>query len=138
MHELCDEQPPSTLARACRMNELPRLLRLDRVVPVVAGVQQVHPLRQHQDVVVADIGRPGLEQAHRDVRVLRQPRGQRAARGAAAGDHIVECAGVRAIHACSSALASAMVVAACDSSVPMWWRPLTKYHSRPDPRITPM
>ena len=24
MHELCDEQPPSTLARACRMNELPR------------------------------------------------------------------------------------------------------------------
>ena len=23
MHELCDEQPPSTFARACRMNELP-------------------------------------------------------------------------------------------------------------------
>ena len=80
--------------RPIRMVPL-ELLRLDRVVPVVAGVQQVHPLRQHQDVVVADIGRPRLEQAHRDVGILRQPRGQRAAGGAAAGDHIVECAGVR-------------------------------------------
>ena len=63
MHELCDEHPPSTLARAWRRNELPLLLGLDQVVPVVARVQQVHPVLEAQDRVVVDVRRAGLEQA---------------------------------------------------------------------------
>src|SRR5258705_1458350 len=109
----------------------PALMRFDGVVPVVAGSEQMHPLRQHQDVVVADVRRPGLDKAHRHVRILGQPGCQCAAGGAAAGYHIIECGANH--HACSTA--SDSVVAAWDSRQPIWWRPLTKYHSRPEPRI---
>ncbi len=68
------------------------LLRFDRVVPVVAGVEQVHPVRQHQDGVVADVGRARLDQADGHVGILGQPRGEHAPGGAATGDDVVEVA----------------------------------------------
>ena len=90
MQELCDEQPPSTLARACRMKLLPLVLRLDRVVPVVAGLEQAHPGFELEDVVVADVGRPGLQHAHARLGVLGEARRDHAARSAAADDDVVE------------------------------------------------
>ena len=70
------------------------LLRLDRIVPVVAGVEQVHPVLEAQDRAVVDVGGSRLQQAHGDVRVFGQPGGDDASCRAAAGDHIVELARV--------------------------------------------
>ena len=69
-------------------------LRLHRIVPVVTRVEQMHPFGQHQDVVVADVGRTRFQKADSDVRILRKPRGQCASRRTATGDHIIECAGI--------------------------------------------
>ena len=69
-------------------------LRLDRVIPVVARVEQVHPVLEAQDPRVVDVRRARLQKAYGDVRILGQPGRDHTARGSAAGDHIVELAGV--------------------------------------------
>lgn len=69
------------------------LLWLDQIVPVVAGIQQLHPVFEDQDVVVTDIGRTGFEQAHRDIRILRQPGRQDTPGRAAPYDDVIEFTG---------------------------------------------
>ena len=64
------------------------LLRLDRVVPVIPGLQERGPRLQVQDSGVADVGGAGLQQADRDGGVLAQARGDRRS-GAATADHDV-------------------------------------------------
>ena len=82
--------PAEHLGASVAQEAVALLLGLDQVVPVVAGVQQVHPVLEAQDRGVVDVGRAGLEQADRHVGVLGQPRRDHAAGGPAAGDDVVE------------------------------------------------
>ena len=66
------------------------LLRLDRVVPVVAGAEQAIQSESRRIAGLSTSDGPGLQQAHRHVRVLGQSRGQHAARGSAADDDVIE------------------------------------------------
>src|SRR5579863_7478667 len=70
------------------------LLRLDQVIPVIARVEQEHPVLEAQDRRVVHIGRPGLDQADRDVWILAEAGRDDAARGPASGDYVVELAAV--------------------------------------------
>ncbi|KAF0962921.1 hypothetical protein MLGJGCBP_03952 [Rhodococcus sp. T7] len=124
------------------------LLRLDRIVPVVPGVEQVHPLGQLEDVAVPDVRRAGLQQAHRHRRILAQPCREDAPRATATRDHVVEfqCSapqftfGHRAssLSIGSDCGAAGAAAAECDVRVPMWCLPVVRYHSSPSPRMTPM
>src|ERR1035441_3534077 len=69
------------------------LLGLDQVVPVIARIEQVHPILQAQDRLIVDVRRPRFQHADGDRMILRQPRRQYTAGGAAARDHVVEFAG---------------------------------------------
>ena len=69
---------------------VPALLRLNRVVPVVSGAEQLHPAVEPQDDRVVHVGGSGLQQAHCHRRVLRQAGGQRAASGPTPDDDVVE------------------------------------------------
>src|SRR5690349_1225670 len=63
---------------------------LDRPVVVVEGsFQEGHPVLEQQNLVVALVGGAALDEAHADGGVFGQPRGEHAAGGAAADDHIV-------------------------------------------------
>ena len=68
------------------------LLRLDRVVPVVAGLQQLHPAVQLQYLGHAAVVRAGLHQRHGHGRVLAEPGGDCGPGGSAADDDVVELA----------------------------------------------
>ena len=55
---------PEHLGPSVTQERVALLLWLDQVIPVVAGVQQVHPVLEPEDVRIVDVGRPGLDQAH--------------------------------------------------------------------------
>ena len=86
--------PAEHLGAGVAQEAVALLLGLDQVVPVIAGVEQEHPVAQLEDRLVVDVGGAGLDQQHADVGVLAQPRGEDAAGGPAAGDDVVELAGV--------------------------------------------
>jgi hypothetical protein len=78
------------------------LLRLDRVVPVVAGLEQLHPPVEAEDHVEVPVVRAGLDEGHLHVGVLAEAGGDRGARGSPADDHVVV---LGAGHVVSSAVA---------------------------------
>ena len=97
-----------------------RLLGLDRVVPVVAGLEQLHPAAQVEDRVVADVGGPGLDETDRHVRVLGETRGHRAAGGAPADDDVVEL--VLGHHASWVGVSVGTSARACSATTPVLCR----------------
>ena len=66
------------------------LLLLDGVVPVVAGLQQLHPPAEGQHLVDVPVVRSGLDQPDAHGRVLGQAGGDDGAGGAAADHQVVE------------------------------------------------
>ena len=81
-------------------------LRFHRVVPVVAGFEQLHPAVQLQDFGQVAVIRAGLHEGHGHVRILAQPGGDGGTRGSAADDDVVEPALGERPRCCRSASSS--------------------------------
>ena len=77
------------------------LLLFDRVVPVVAGFEELHPAVELKDDVLVRVGRAGLEESDGDLGVLAQSGCDRCAGGAAADDDVIKA--MSSLH-CSSLL----------------------------------
>ncbi|MCO5557596.1 hypothetical protein L7F22_011162 [Adiantum nelumboides] len=103
------------------------------VVPVVAGVEQRHPVGEPQDVGVADVGRARLQQQHPHGGILGEPRRERTARRAAPHHDVVEPVG----HAVSP-MPCSISFARCSGRQPSPWRPRSRNHVSPASATTPM
>ena len=108
--------PAQHLGAGVAQERVALLLGLDEVVPVVARVQEVHPVLEAQDRVVVDVRRACLDEADPHVRILRQPRRDDAPGGPAAGDDVVEL--VSGGHGATSAIAGcgrSSIIALCSA-----------------------
>ena len=87
------------------------LLLFDRVVPVVAGFEELHPAVELKDDVLVRVGRAGLEESDGDLGVLAQSGCDRCAGGAAADDDVIKA--MSSLH-CSSLLVLRYASSDCD------------------------
>ncbi len=90
MQELWLEHPPSTLARVAH-EAVPGGLLLDRVVPVIAGLEELHPAVELQHHVFVLVGGSRLQESDLHSGVLGESGSYCRTGGAAAHDHVVEC-----------------------------------------------
>lgn len=89
MHELCDERAPQHLGTRVAHEGVAPLLRLDGVVPVQPGLQQLGPAPQLEHLGVVEVRGAGLQERDLHGRVLAEAGGDHGSGGAPAHDDVV-------------------------------------------------